>query len=47
MIVRNKEIDIGTSDVPYIKTFQILEYHTYITAYEFSEQLGHTLIPSY
>ena len=34
-LVRNEEIDIGTSDVPYIKTFQISERHTDVTAYNF------------
>ena len=34
-LVRNEEIDIGTSDVPYIKTFQISERHTDGTAYNF------------
>ena len=38
VIVRNEEQYIGTSDVPDIKTFQISERHTDVTAYDFSEQ---------
>ena len=33
-----EEIDIGTSYVPYLKTFQILDHHTYVTAYDLSER---------
>ena len=33
VIVMNKEQDIGTSDIPYLKNFQSSERHTYVTAY--------------
>ena len=38
VLVRNEERDIGTSDVPDIKTFQISERHIYAMAYDFSER---------
>ena len=37
VIVGNKDIDIGTSDVPDIKTFQISYRHIDITAYDLSK----------
>ena len=40
VLVRNEEIDIGTSDVTDIKTFRRLERHIYVTAYDISEQRG-------
>ena len=38
MIVRHENIDIGTSDVPDLKTFHISDLHTDFTAYDLSEQ---------
>ena len=43
VLVRNKEIDIGTSYVPYIKTFQSSERHTDVTTYDLSERWGISL----
>ena len=43
VLVRNKNIDIGTSDVPDLKTFQTSELHTYFTSYDLSEQWGISL----
>ena len=37
---RNEERDIGTLDVPDLKTFHISECHTDVTAYDLSEQWG-------
>ena len=34
--VRNEDIDIRNSDVPYIQTFQRSERHTDVTAYDLS-----------
>ena len=38
VLVRNEVQDIGTSDVPDIKTFQSSEWHIDVTAYDLSEQ---------
>ena len=38
VLVSNEEQYIGTSDVPYLKTFQISECHTDVTAYALSER---------
>ena len=38
MLVINEGIDIGTSDVPYLKTLKSSENHTYAIAYDFSDQ---------
>ena len=40
VLVRNEERDIGTSDVPDLKTLQSSEQHTYVTKYYLSEQWG-------
>ena len=40
MLVRNKEQDIGTSDVPYLKNVHISEHHTDVTAYDLSDHWG-------
>ena len=37
---RNEERDIGTSDVPDLKTFQSSERHTDVNAYDLSEIWG-------
>ena len=39
VFVRNKEQDIGNSDVPDLNTFHISERHTDVTAYTLSEKL--------
>ena len=38
VLVGNEERDIGTSDVPDLKTFQRLERLTDVTAYDLSEK---------
>ena len=43
VLVRNKEWDIGASDVPDINIFQISERHTDVTAYDLSERWGISL----
>ena len=43
VIVRKKERDIGTSDVPDLKTFQSSEHHTDVSAYDLSERWGISL----
>ena len=40
MLVCNEDIDIGTSYVTHLKTFQISDYHTDVTAYDLSEKWG-------
>ena len=44
MLVGNEEIDTRTSDVPYIKTFQILKRHIDFTTYDLSEKCGIRLV---
>ena len=44
--VGNEEIDIGTSDVKYIKTFQNSNYHTDVTAYYFIDKWDISLAQS-
>ena len=46
VLVRNSERDIGTSDVPYLKTFQSSNRHTDVTAYDFIERWGISLSQS-
>ena len=43
VLVRDEEINIGTSYVPYIKTFQISECHTEVTTYDLSDIWGISL----
>ena len=40
VIVRNEEINIGTSSVPYLETLLISERHTDVTTYDLSELWG-------
>ena len=40
VLVRDEDRDIGTSDVPDLKTFQSSGRHTYVTTYDLSEQWG-------
>ena len=40
VLVSNEEIDIETSDVPDLNSFQISERHTYVNAYDLSERRG-------
>ena len=39
----NLKQDVGTSDVPYINTFQISKHHTYVATYDLSERWGRSL----
>ena len=40
VLIKNEEQDIGTSDVPNLKTFQISERHTDFAAYYLRGQWG-------
>ena len=40
VLIRNEEIYIGTSEVPYLKTFHRSESHTEDTTYYFSGRWG-------
>ena len=46
VLIRNEELDIGTSDVPDLKTSQSSERHTDVTAYDLSERWGISLAQS-
>ena len=44
VLVINEDMDIGTSDVIGVNTFQFSEIHTVVNAYNFSDKWGIRLV---